>query len=241
MTLRQRLAQVVQIFFLAFILVAAGFLSAVTAIRFAIRGKQVEVPNLVGLTVPQARSKLRASGVPLQIADRIYSEQPVDQIIRQLPPPGTQIKVGRAIHVAISLGPRKFTIPGVEGQSLRAARIILLQSGLHLGSVAQIHLAGTQPDQVVRQEPPPQAPDATDPRVNLLVSQGPPPVEIVMPELAGKTQLEGELILNRAGLKAGQVVPVQGPGRPKRTILSSEPPAGSKVAQGTPVNLQVAD
>ncbi len=241
MTVRERLAQVLQILFLAFILVAAGFLSAVTAIRFAIRGKQVEVPTLVGLTVPQARSKLRTLAVPLQIADRIYSDQPADTIIRQLPPPGTQVKVERAIYVSISLGPRKFTIAGVEGQSLRAARIILLQSGLHLGSVAQMHLPGTQPDQVVRQQPPPQAPDATDPRVNLLVSLGPSPVEIVMPDLAGKLQLEGELILTRAGLKLGQILPVRDTGHPRRTIIASEPPAGSKVAQGAAVNLQVAE
>jgi len=241
MTVRQRLAQVLQIFFLAFLLVAAGFLSAVTAIRFAIRGKQVEVPNMVGLTVAQARSKLRTLGVPVQIADRAYSDQPVDQIIRQLPPPGTQIKANRAIHVSISLGPRKFTIPGVEGQSLRAARIILLQSGLHLGSVAQVHLPGSQPDQVMRQQPPAQAPDATDPRVNLLVSLGPPPIEMVMPDITGKLQLEGELILTRAGLKVGQISSARDTSRPRRTIVSSDPPAGAKVAQASAINLQVAE
>lgn len=241
MTLRQRFAQVIQILFLAFILVATGFLSAVTAVRFAIRGKQVEVPSLVGLPVDQARGKLRTMGVRLEIGDRVYSEQPANTVIWQLPSPGTQIKLNRTIHVSVSLGPRKFTIPGVEGQSLRAARIILLQSGLNLGSVAQVHLPGSQPDQVVRQQPPPQAPDATDPRVNLLVSLGPPPVELVMPDLIGRLQLEGELILTRAGLKVGDIVPVRGSGRPRRTIIASDPQAGAKAAHGSAINLQVAE
>ena len=48
MTLRERLEWLSRMTLLVFILASAAFLSAITAMRIAIHGREVTMPNLVG-------------------------------------------------------------------------------------------------------------------------------------------------------------------------------------------------
>ena len=51
MSLRERIEWIFRMGLLVFILAAAAFLSAVTAMRFAIQGSEVTMPNLVGKSI----------------------------------------------------------------------------------------------------------------------------------------------------------------------------------------------
>src|SRR5215470_19670461 len=55
------------------ILTVAGLVSALTAMRFAIRGKEVEVPKLVGKTKEEAEQVLRNGGLKLKITSSHFS------------------------------------------------------------------------------------------------------------------------------------------------------------------------
>src|SRR5881296_3909381 len=52
--LRKRLEELGRIGLLVFILASAAFLSAITAMRIAIHGREVAMPNLVGMNVTEA-------------------------------------------------------------------------------------------------------------------------------------------------------------------------------------------
>ena len=93
MTLRERLEWLTRMTFLLFILASAAFLSAITAMRIAIHGREVTMPNLVGKNVAEASQLLQSRGLVLRVADRIYSDQPINVVVRQTPP-----EIGRA-HV----------------------------------------------------------------------------------------------------------------------------------------------
>src|ERR1700686_3817448 len=184
MTLRERLEWVSRMALLVFILAAAAFLSAITAMRIAIHGREVNMPNLVGKNVAEANNLLRTRGLVLRVADRIYSELPINVVVRQSPPPGMLMKVSQQAHVVLSLGQRQLQIPLVEGNSLRASRIELLRTGLQVGEVSGVTMAEQPVDTVVIQNPKPGAGAAT-PRVDVLVSQGPHETAYVMPHLPG--------------------------------------------------------
>ncbi|MDP9147622.1 MAG: hypothetical protein M3N22_08165, partial [Acidobacteriota bacterium] len=62
MTLRERLEWLSRIALLVFILASAAFLSAITAMRIAIHGREVTMPNLVGKNVSEANQLLRSNG-----------------------------------------------------------------------------------------------------------------------------------------------------------------------------------
>ncbi|MDE3111109.1 MAG: PASTA domain-containing protein, partial [Acidobacteriota bacterium] len=120
MTLRERFRWLFRMSVLAFILASVAFLSALTAMRIAIRGREVVMPNLAGVPVDQARQMLQGRGVGVMIEDRIYSHYPVDTIARQSPLPDMSVKVGQSAHVVLSLGPQQVTVPQLVQASLRS-------------------------------------------------------------------------------------------------------------------------
>src|SRR5258708_6598751 len=85
---RKRLEELGQMALLVFILASAAFLSAITAMRIAIHGREVTMPNLTGKSVTDATSMLRSHGLVLKVADRVYSELPINVVVRQTPPAG---------------------------------------------------------------------------------------------------------------------------------------------------------
>ena len=154
MTFRERLEWLLRMGLLVFVLAAAAFLSAVMTMRFAIHGREVEMPNLVGKSSADAQAILGSRGLQLKIVNRIYSEFPANAVARQSPPAGEHMKVSQDAHAVLSLGPQNVTIPAVVGESLRVARIQLLQSGLQLGEVTSYPAPDCCADTVLQQSPP---------------------------------------------------------------------------------------
>jgi len=237
---RQRLERLLRFSVLVFVLASAGFLSAVTTIRIAIRGRIVSMPNLVGQSESGAQHTLAARGLQLRVADRVYSSMPVNTIVRQSPPPGEELKISQDAHVVLSLGPQTVKIPALEGQSMRAARIALLQSGLQLGEVTTIYLPGMQPDIVLKQDPP-QGTTASTPHVDLLVSSADRQPFYVMPTLVGLEQQEASRTLTAVGLKVAKLNRIAQAGAPKGTVVGQNPPGGERIPADTTVELGVAD
>jgi eukaryotic-like serine/threonine-protein kinase len=237
---RERLERVLRLSVLVFVLAAAGFLSAVTTIRIAIRGRIVSMPNLVGQSAPSAQRMLAARGLQLRVADRVYSPMPVNTIVRQSPPAGDEMKISQDAHVVLSLGPQTVKVPALEGQSIRAARIALLQAGLQLGEVTAIYLPGEEPDIVLKQDPP-QGTTASTPHVDLLVSSPNRRRSYVMPGVVGMEQQDANRTLAEAGLRIAKVNRIGQAGAPKGTIVGQNPPAGDRIPGGAAVELGVAE
>src|SRR5438132_4301702 len=191
MTLGERLEWLGRLTLLVFILASAAFLSAITAMRIAIHGREVTMPNLVGLNVSEASRILQSRGLVLRVADRIYSDQPINAVVRQTPTSGLLMKVSQQAHVVLGLGQRQLPIPLLEGNSLRASRIELLRAGLQVGEVTAITMPGKPADEVVIQTPRPGTGAAT-PRVDVLVSQGPHESAYVMPHFVGMTESDAQ-------------------------------------------------
>src|ERR1700693_2640715 len=161
MALRERLEWVSRMSLLVFILASAAFLSAITAMRIAIHGREVTMPNLVGKNVTEATSLLRSHGLILRVADRVYSELPINVVVRQTPLSGLLMKESQQAHVVLSLGQRQLEIPLLEGNSLRVSRIELLRAGLQVREVSALTMAEHPMDAVVIQNPKPGAGAAT--------------------------------------------------------------------------------
>ena len=140
MRLRDRLHWVLRMSLLLFILSSVAFLSALTAMRFAVQGREVAMPNVVGVKAAKAQQMLAQRGIGIRVEDRLYSALPLDAVIRQSPQANMQVKVGQNAHVVLSLGPQKVTIPQLKDKSIRAAQIEMLREGLQLGEVSSAYL-----------------------------------------------------------------------------------------------------
>lgn len=227
---------------LALVLMTVALISALTAMRFAIHGREVSIPKLVGMSPLEAERAGSASGLLVVVERQFYSPDiPEGKIMTQMPPPGTKVRRGWSIRVAQSLGPQRMPIPDVTGGSERVAELNIQRRGLSLGSVAHISLPDAPLDHVISQSPPANASGVSAPKISLLVSDGPVPATYVMPNLTGQPLGSATLALQDTGLKVGRVSvvpPAPLPGQPQAAPVApsavSEPGAASMIVIQTP-------
>ncbi|MGA2811376.1 MAG: PASTA domain-containing protein [Candidatus Acidiferrum sp.] len=239
MTFGERIEWLGRIALLVFILASAAFLSAITAMRIAIHGRETTMPNLVGTNVGQASSLLRSRGLVLKVADHVYSDLPINSIVRQTPTAGMLMKESQQAHVVVSLGQRQLQIPLLEGHSIRASRIELLRNSLQIGEVSAVTMSEEAPDAVVLQNPRPGAGAAT-PRVDVLVAQAPREASYVMPTLIGQDEIAAQHRLDAAHLNR-KVNYVSAPQWPHAAVIDQTPAPGARLSASTQVELTIAN
>jgi beta-lactam-binding protein with PASTA domain len=239
MSLRERIEWVFRMGLLVFILAAAAFLSAVTAMRFAIQGREVSMPDLVGKSSADAKAILEGRGLQLKVVDRVYSSLAINAVARQSPPPGERMKVAQNVHVVLSLGPQNVITPSLIGETLRVARIQLLQIGLQLGEVTTYAAPAPLTDTILQQSPLPGT-RAGSPRVDLLVAQGEPPATYVMPWVVGLALPDADRLVTSSGLKLAKTTFVPASQWPKGAVTEQKPEPGSKISGDSDIEMVVA-
>lgn len=237
------------------VLLLIALFSALTAMRLAIHGREVRVPNLAGMSTSQAQESANSSGLIVSIEDKFYSATiPAGKVISQAPAADTRVRRGWRVRVAESLGPQRVTIPDLLGQSERAATINLQRRGLDVANIASVPLSGAAPEQVIAQAPPANA-DVASPKISLLIAEKPDEPEYVLPNFVGHSVAEAQNRISQAGLPV-PVIAVQSPipvsaqpgALPESvpaihpiafgTVVSQSPPAGARVNAETVVHLQ---
>lgn len=225
---------------LALALAATLAVSTLATMREVLAAREVAVPALVGRSVAEAGAQAAQRRLFVRIEGRRNDpSMPAERVVAQEPPPGASLKTHRAVRVWVSLGPRRVTIPAVEGRSARAARLALEQEGISVARVVEIADRAAE-GMVVLQRPPAGEADLAAGGVSLLVSRGPGGAPFVMPDLIGREVgpvLDG---LRLAGLKVEDVRYRSYPGVPAGIILRQVPPAGHRVGSSSPLSLDVS-
>jgi eukaryotic-like serine/threonine-protein kinase len=235
---------------LALVLLVVALISALTAMRLAIHGHEVAVPDFTGKSPAAARMIAEQSGLDLIVERQYYSPTVQEgKILSQLPPAGSQVRRGWQVRVAESLGPQRVAIPNVIGQSERVANINIRRRGLDVGAIAQLQLPDASDGEVLAQAPPPNASGVSAPKISLLVAAPSQPQGLVMPRFVGQPLGSAAQTIQDAGLHMGSVVsapPPEGtsattssPPFPGSIIVSQNPAAGEKVFAGATVDFEV--
>ncbi len=85
---------------------AAFFLSAGLVMYFALRGREVQVPNLIGKSEQEAAEILENEGLRMRVRFRAHDDKiQANAVSEQSPSPGTTVKTGQIVRVSLSLGP----------------------------------------------------------------------------------------------------------------------------------------
>ena len=216
-------------------------LSALTTMRVVLRSQEVMVPALVGRRVPEAGSLASAHRLLLRVEGRRNDPRvPADRIVAQEPAAGATLKRQRSIRVWVSLGPRRLTVPSVEGESIRTGRLSLEQAQVPVGRVVETHDV-TEEGTILIQHPPAGDTESLDAEgAALLVSLGPRTTDYVMPDLIGRPAASVLDALSRAGLKVTEVRYRPYPGMAAGMVLRQAPSAGHRVGARTGVSLEVS-
>ncbi len=214
----------------ALAMLAVALTSAFIAMRLAIHGREVVVPNLAGLSIADASHKTHSLGLRLNLENKFYSPNtPPGHVLAQSPPPGSKVRREWAVRITESLGAQQVSVPNLIGQSERAATINLRRLSLDLGSVAHLAAPG-EPGIVLAQSPPPNAQGIDRPQISLLLSdpeESQPAPGVVMPSLTGLSLSSAYARATAAGLHivSAEDVTTPTPATPATPTATTPPPA----------------
>lgn len=222
-------------------LVVVLFASGYFAMRLIIHSEEaVTVPNLVGADVMKALEAAAEKGLNVRVEGFEYTSQVAkNHIMFQDPAPGSSIKKGRDLKLVISRGPEVLLGPNLAGLPLAQAIFILEQNQLVPGEVVRVHSANARPDTVIAQNPPDSASLRQGQTIDMLVSDGERPVEVVVPDVRGKSTVGAAMALQAVGLVQGELSTAWRDGAEEGEVLEQRPRHGYKALRGTKVALLV--
>ncbi len=220
-------------------LLGTYLLFAAAALRVAVRTREVPVPDLTGRSINEASALLADAGLTMRVEERrrVDPKVPTGHVITQDPTPGVTLRTARSVRVYVSAGARAGALPGVAGQSERAATLQLEQNGITVSRVAEVRSSRYALDAVVAQNPPGAA---SSPTVELLVNRGERGTTYVMPDLIGLDGNSAAELLRATGFRVSVVGQQPYPGIPAGIVLRQSPQPGFQVAPGEPIALEVS-
>jgi beta-lactam-binding protein with PASTA domain len=239
MALKTRVWSAGKILILTGALAATYLVFAFASLRFALKTREVTVPDLTNRSANEATAVATGVGLAVRVDDsrRFDAKIPAGRVLAQEPPAGSTSRRQRSIRVWLSSGVRAATVPALVGETERAAQIRVAQDGISLGGVAEIRSPDYPPDVVVAQMPP--AKTATE-SVSLLVNRGEHGASYVMPDLIGVNGDRAGEILRGHGFRVAVVASNPYPGVAAGIVLRQSPQGGFRIAPGEPISLEVS-
>ncbi len=198
---------------------------------------QVDVAEVVGLTVEQAQARLEDQGLTVRIAKGAYDDRvPADTVLSQDPVPGTTVEEGSQVVLLPSLGPPPVKVPELVGLTVPEARKALAAVNLQLATPRQRYDEKFPAGQIVSQSVPARERIPQGSAVEVVVSKGPAPVPV--PRVVGQTRETAESLLG-----ANWVVNVEerySDDVPRDRVISQTPDPKTKLQPGQTVTIVVS-
>ncbi|QIN77180.1 Stk1 family PASTA domain-containing Ser/Thr kinase [Rubrobacter marinus] len=192
-------------------------------------GTQVaDLPDVEGRTEEEARGILDEAGFGVEVEERESSTEDDGRVLSQDPAggEGETAEVGSAVTIAVGSGPADAEVPELGGQTPEQAEEILEDAGLELGDEAEAPNESVPAGQIVDQQPSPGTDLRRGSSVDVTVSTGPEPPDLVpIPDVSGQTADAAAATLYNA-LFFSNVVEVES-NLPAGTVVSTSPAAGT--------------
>ncbi|WP_041623617.1 PASTA domain-containing protein [Spirochaeta thermophila] len=222
-------------------------LGGVGAFMLAIRApEEVLVPAVEGLELEDALLALQKYKLYPYVQLR-YSSDPTTKgkVVAQSPPPGSLMKVGKEVTLVVSRGAVVEEVQDYRGKlveevSLELRSLFAPYEPLITIKQPLIYVYSDKPVGTVLEQKPEPGTRITGPvELELVVSRGPAPQRVTVPQLVGKLPDEALQILASLALPFtfSPVEEEDGPSDPG-VIREQLPEAGTRVAPGTRVELK---
>lgn len=217
--------------------------------RYTEHGVEVDVPDVTGLYLEEARITLESEGLQMEVIDSTYSTKtPLGTIVEQNPVAGAKAKHGRVVYAIQNARFRRpVVLPELRDVSLRQAKATLASLGLKTADI--LYEPSTYRDlvldvQTTSGEAIPAGtavPEGSS--VVLIVGKGQGTAEVTVPLLTGKTLNEARSWLLSSLLTIGVVeydVPPTEEDKEQYVVYSQSPSSGTIVVEGTNVNVKMS-
>lgn len=203
--------------------------------------KEVMVPDIKGKSLSEAVSLLSPLNLGLKKEDEEFDRNyPAGTVVRQNPLPGISVREGKIIRVTISQGGETIFVPDLSGQQARTAEINIRSLGLSLGEESSMFSLAVEKGSVVSQDPAAGAIVEKESLVNLVISAGTPPDNIIlMPNFIGKNSSECKSWSEMKGISLS-VTEEPAAGIADGTVIRQEPVADADITVSKRASIAVA-
>jgi eukaryotic-like serine/threonine-protein kinase len=207
-----------------------------TVTIFVSQGKRkVNVPDVNGLTVAEAVSRLKDAGLEANPVE-VFSTQPEGRVFAQDPKAGKRVVEDTRVRLNVSQGARPVAVTNVVGQSFEDAKAALEAEGLVVKRSDQN--SNVEPNTVIETRPPPGSELQRGSTVTLVVSKGPQDVSV--PNVEGLDEETARLELEGAGFNVSvSDDPTDDPAE-DGIVVAQDPPGGNRAEEGSTVVIFVA-
>jgi eukaryotic-like serine/threonine-protein kinase len=197
----------------------------------------VQVPNVVGVRLEQARELLKARGLLISIGEeRDDPARAPGSILAQNPLASSETQPGTTVQVVVARAATTVIVPPLAGLRPEEAVRQLTAKGLQLGPQKQAASEAVAPGLVAGSEPAAGAAAAPGSAVSLLIAT---PAGKPVPKVTGKRLATAKRLLEEAGFKVGKTVYRYDPCCGEYIILRQTPAEGEAAAPGAVVDLVV--
>jgi len=192
------------------------------------------VPDVAGSTVAEATEVLEGAGlVRGEVKERFDEAAPAGTVLRTEPEAGALLKRDTPVDLFVSKGPKPVEVPSVVGSDIGVATSALEEQGLVVNLTREFS-TDVPLDSVIATDPTAGAVVERGTTITVVVSDGPPPVEV--PYLIDMFREDAVALLESLGLVPDINEP---PITPLNRVISQDPSAGTLLPVGSTVSITV--
>jgi serine/threonine-protein kinase len=199
---------------------------------------EVVVPDVTNMTVVEAQKLLEEKELKVELEEK-YGDPAkfkAGTVMEQSPKAGEKRKQRSLIILTICKGAELKAVPDVVGMSDGKAEQTLSAAGFKLGKITRRHVDGQRLGTVLSQSPKAMDKAPKGSEIDVVINEG----DKEVPNLIGKSVADAKSLLEKAGLKLGEVKQVNDHSAVKNVVLASNPSAGAMLSEGDAVSISVA-
>ncbi|MFD1657608.1 Stk1 family PASTA domain-containing Ser/Thr kinase [Streptomyces caeni] len=199
---------------------------------------KVTVPDVVGQNVDDATTKLEGDDYRFKVERRTReSAQEPGTVLETDPGFGKKVEKGSTITLTVAKAPETVTVPDVTNQTCDAAKQQMQASNL-TGNCTEVDT--NDPNQfgkVIQTSPPKGSQVKKGSTVTIQIGKQAQNTQVQVPNIQNQRLKDARKMLEQVGLQVGNITGSQDD---NAIVFTSNPPQGTTVNQGTPVNLVTA-
>jgi len=228
--------------FLAFILAIALFFAAfgiTIGVLNSSRAKEIQVPNLVGMTQDEAKLEAEKLKLIYSIKEEVYNDEvEAGKVISQDPQykENYNILEGSDIIVVVSKGQEIVEIPKVEGEKREKAEELLKDLNLKIEYIEE-NSDKIEAGYVIKQEPAAKESVKGGSEIKVYISKGIKKTNV--PDLIGKTEEEARKLIKEANLNLSNVKKETDNTKNDGVVIKQSIESGKEVEEDSEITITV--
>ena len=200
--------------------------------------KNIEVPDIVGLTIDEAKEKLQEQELSYEIIDQVYNKDVEEgKIISQDPEHGIKTVKDKPVKVTVSKGAETVIVPKVAGKTLKEAQNDLEKLSLKVEVIEETSQK-VEEGIIISQDPKENTKIDVGETVKITVSKGTGIKKIAVPSVISEEEETAKKELTEQGFEV-DVVYEEDRSKDNGTVLKQSLDVGKTVDEKTKIIITV--